>query len=92
MQSRITFDTQSKITLTLFCFCTLVAFQNFEYLEIHQKSRYLKIGGLVSYFQTHANKLIIWIILAASFVQFLVVVVIVRVPLPYDLNNITNWI
>ena len=33
----------------------------------------------MSYFQTHANKLIIWIILASSFVQFLVVVVVVVV-------------
>ena len=37
--------------ITLFCFCTLVDCQSFEYLEIHQKSRYLKLEDLYPIFR-----------------------------------------
>ena len=36
---------------SVFCFCTLLDFQNFEYLEIHQKSRYLKLEDLCPIFR-----------------------------------------
>ena len=36
---------------SVYCFCTLVDFQNFEYLEIHQKSRYLKLEDLCPIFR-----------------------------------------
>ena len=36
---------------SVFCFCTLVDFQNFEYLEINQKSRYLKLEDVCPIFR-----------------------------------------
>ena len=36
---------------SVFCFSTLVDFENFEYLEIHQKSRYLKLEDLCPIFR-----------------------------------------